>query len=139
MDIEQALVAHISSDEKLREKLLAVDNIGEYVRLFPLAMPQDETPPAIVYQRISTPRTLSLTGESASNPRIQLSCYAERFSDAKELAKLLYDSLDYFRGTLGGKTKAAILMADSRDDYEPDTGRYRCDVDFFVMHSKNKE
>lgn len=130
MDIEQALVAH----------LLADTNITAIIedRLFPLAIPQGEDVPAIVYQRISSPRTLTLTGESAPNPRIQLSCYARSFGQAKQMAIQLYNFLDYFRGKLGNKTKTAILMADSRDDYEPETGRYRCDVDFFIMHTKKK-
>jgi len=130
MDIEQALVAHLLSDEKITSIIQD--------RLFPLAVPQDEDVPAIVYQRISSPRTLTLTGESASNPRIQLSCYAKTFGQAKQMAITLYNSLDFFRGELGNKTKSAVLMADSRDDYEPETGRYRCDVDFFIMHTKKK-
>lgn len=130
MDIEQALVAHLLSDEKITSIIQD--------RLFPLAVPQDEDVPAIVYQRISSPRTLTLTGESASNPRIQLSCYAKTFGQAKQMAITLYNSLDFFRGKLGNKTKSAVLMEDSRDDYEPETGRYRCDVDFFIMHTKKK-
>lgn len=130
MDIEQALVAHLLSDEKITSIIQD--------RLFPQAVPQDEDVPAIVYQRISSPRTLTLTGESASNPRIQLSCYAKTFGQAKQMAITLYNSLDFFRGKLGNKTKSAVLMEDSRDDYEPETGRYRCDVDFFIMHTKKK-
>lgn len=130
MDIEPALVAHILSDEKITSIIQD--------RLFPLAVPQDEDVPAIVYQQISSPRTLTLTGESASHSRIQLSCYAKTFSQAKQMAITLYNSLDFFRGNLGNKTKSAVLMADSRDDYEPETGRYRCDVDFFIMHIKKK-
>lgn len=87
MDIEQALVAHLLSDEKITSIIQD--------RLFPLAVPQDEDVPAIVYQRISSPRTLTLTGESASNPRIQLSCYAKTFSQAKQMAVTLYNSLDF--------------------------------------------
>lgn len=130
MDIEPALVAHLLSDEKITSIIQD--------RLFPRAVPQDEDVPAIVYQRISSPRTLTLTGESASHSRIQLSCYAKTFGQAKQMAITLYNSLDFFRGILGNKTKSAVLMADSRDDYEPETGRYRCDVDFFIMHTKKK-
>ena len=130
MDVETALVSHLMADADIIQ--LINDN------LYALAIPQKKDVPAIVYQRISTQRTLSLTGESASNPRIQFSCYAKNYGQTKQIAIQLHKSLDYFRGTLGGGVKAAILMADSRDDYEPDTGRYRCDVDFFIMHTKEK-
>lgn len=131
MDIEPALVAHILSDEKITSIIQD--------RLFPLAVPQDEDVPAIVYQQISSPRTLSVSGDSSANStRIQLSVYADTFGKAKQIAQVLFDSLDTFRGKLGGRVKAAVLMADSRDDYEPETGRYRCDVDFFIMHTKKK-
>ena len=131
MDIEAALASYLMDDPNIKGL------IGE--NLYGLAIPQNKDVPAVVYQRVSTPRTLSLTGESASNPRIQFSCYAKNYGQTKQIAIQLHKSLDYFRGTLGGGVKAAILMADSRDDYEPDTGRYRCDVDFFVMHTKKVE
>ena len=131
MDAEQALVMHLLNDSALTAL------VGD--RVFPLAIPQDEQVPAIVYQKISAPRTLSVSGDSSANStRMQLSCYAETFGQAKQIAQVLYNSVDVFRGQLGGRVKAAVLMADSRDDYEPDTGRYRCDIDFFVMHHKQK-
>lgn len=131
MDAEQALVMHLLNDSALTAL------VGD--RVFPHAIPQDEQVPAIVYQKISAPRTLSVSGDSsANNTRMQLSCYAETFGQAKQIAQVLYNSVDVFRGQLGGRVNAAVLMADSRDDYEPDTGRYRCDIDFFVMHHKQK-
>lgn len=104
-------------------------------KIYALAIPQNKDVPAIVYQRISTARTLSLTGESASNPRIQFSAYAKDYATAKDIAMALKASLDFYIGELGGEIKAATYMADYRDDYEPDTGRYRSDVDFFVLRN----
>lgn len=108
-----------------------------------LSIPQEDSNlypngviPAIVLQRISTPRTLSLTGESASNPRIQASVYSYDYTEAKEIAEVLNDSLDYFSGALGGWAKASVLRADYRDSYEHETGLYRSDVDFFITHIK---
>ena len=138
MDIEQALVAHLLADQNLTYIV--------HDRIFPLVIPQEDKKiypngviPGITYQRVSTPRSLSLSGESASNPRIQLDAYAKTYTQSKRIAMLLYNSLDYFRGALGGRAKAAVLVADSRDDYEPETSRFRSGVDFFVMHTKKKE
>lgn len=131
LDIEQALVSHLLADSALT----AI--IGD--RLYPLAIPETGKVPAVVYQRISSQRVLALDGSSSANsPRIQFSCYAASFGQAKQIAMKLYESLDCFRGVLGNKTKAAVLMADNRDDFEQETGRYRCGVDFFVLHTKPK-
>lgn len=124
------MVNHILADTAIK----AVIND----RLFPLAIPQEENIPAIVYQRISSPRTLTLSGDSVNNPRIQLSCYGASYGTAKQLAILLYQSLDCFRGALGNKVKATLLMDDSRDGFDHETKRYRSDVDFFIMHTKPK-
>lgn len=120
MDVERELVKHLMADEKLKRI------IGH--RLFPLAIPQHEDVPAIVYQRISTPRTLGLTEEGASNPRFQFSAYAEDYAEVRQMAMYLKESLDYFRG------KIAVLQADARENFEHETGRYRADVDFFAMY-----
>jgi hypothetical protein len=131
LDIEQALVSHLLADSALT----AI--IGD--RLYPQAIPETSKVPAVVYQRISSPRTLTLDGSSsANNPRIQFSCYAASFGQAKQIAMKLYESLDCFRGVLGNKTKATVLMADNRDDFIQETGRYLCGVDFFVLHTKKR-
>lgn len=135
MDIEKALVSHLLADQNLSALI--------WDRLFPLALPQEDSTvypngvvPAVVYQRISSPRTLNLSGEDASNPRIQFSAYALAYAQAKQIAEVLNQSLDYFAGTLGGRTKAQVLRVDYRDSYEQETGLYRSDVDFFVLHNK---
>lgn len=124
------MVAHILADQALTAIIKD--------RLYPLAIPDTGTVPAIVYQRVSSPRTLTLDGDSVNSPRIQFSCYATSFGQAKQVAMGLCESLDCFRGVLGDKTKAVVLMADNRDDFEPETGRYRCGVDFFVLYTKQR-
>lgn len=137
MDIDSAIVDHLLADQELTA--LVRD------RIFPLAIPQADSDlypsgviPAIVWQRVSTPRTLSLTGESGSNPRFQFSVYADDLIEAREIAQVLNKSLDFFIGTLGGKAKAQVLKADYRDSYEYETGLYRSDVDFFVFLNNKK-
>ncbi len=135
MDIEIALTDHLLEDQNLSAL------IGD--RVFPLVLPQenktiypDGVTPAVVWQRISSPRALSLSGETANNPRFQFSGYADDLMVARQIADALNQSLDFFAGTLGGRTKAQVLRADYRDSYEHETGLYRSDVDFFILHNK---
>lgn len=138
MDIETGLIKYLNNHE-------ALWGITPE-RLFMLALPQEDdknypggVTPAIVMQRISTPRTLTLSGDGPENPRFQFSVYAQPLKVAKDTAKLLNGVLDQFSGTLGDNVRTQILRADYRDSFEQETSLYRSDVDFFVMHSKRKK
>lgn len=135
MEVEYDIVKHLLADQDLSALVLN--------RIFPLQLPQEDktkyphgVTPGIVYQRISTPRTLSLDGESSSNPRIQFSVYSEDYVKAKEVARVLNNSLDCYAGKLGDGVTAQVLRAEYRDMQERETGLYRCDVDFFVLNNK---
>lgn len=128
MDIEAAVVDHLLSDPSV------IALVG--AKIFPLAIPQDQDVPAITYQRISSPRTLTLDKESDDEPRIQIVAWAKTYGEAKDIAIAVNASLDMFIGKLGDQIKAVVFRADHRDDYEPETGRYRADVDFIVQHTK---
>ena len=138
MDIESALVAHLLADSKLNAL------VGK--KIFPYELPQEDSTifpdgvtPAIVYQRVSSSRTLTLEGEASSAPRFQFSVYAYDALVAREIARVLNQSLDFFLGELDGKVKAQSIRADYRDTKEHETGLYRSDVDFFILQIKNKE
>lgn len=144
MDIEDAIVAHLLADEGFTSTI-GCNESSKYriYNLFPLALPQEDSAnypngvtPGVVYQRISSPRTLSLTGDSANSPRFQFSVYARSLAEAREIAQALNKSLDLFIGTLGGKAKAQVIRADYRDSYEHETGLYRSDVDLFIYYNK---
>lgn len=131
MNIEGALVVHLLADDELTAL------IGE--NLFPLAIPEGGQTPAVVWQRISSPRTLALAGDDASSPRFQFSAYADDLILARRIAQALNNALDFFVGVLGDKTKAQVIRADYRDSYEHETGLYRSDVDFFIYYTNKKE
>ncbi len=131
MDIEGALVAHLLADDELTA--LVGNN------LFPLAIPEGEQAPAVVWQRVSSPRTLSLSGNSADSPRFQFSAYAHDLVLARRITQALNNALDFFVGVLGDKTKVQVIRADYRDSYEHETGLYRSDVDFFIYYTNKKE
>lgn len=128
MDIEKSLYKHLQEDPKLTR--------STWGNLFPLTLPQG-VKSGIVYQRISSPRTLTLDGRSEDCPRIQFSVYTPDYGESKSVAQELVAALDRFTGSLGGQVRAQVLRDDYRDTFEQETSLYRCDVDFFVLH-KNK-
>lgn len=124
MNIKQALVSYLLNTELTN----LIDN-----RLFPLILPQDAKLPAVTYQQVSIPRTLSLkgTGDKAQ-PRFQFSCWASNYSEGQAVANKLRNLLDGFSGLMGENVRTSVRVASEREDYESETGRYRVDIDFLI-------
>lgn len=118
--IEEAVVA----------RLLAVSGVTDLAssRIGPPPLDQDATLPAIVYQRISSNRTLALDGPTGKGEaRIQLTCWAETYPAAVALGNAARIALNGYRGTVtvaGGETLAVqgILVEGPEDMPEPSAG-----------------
>lgn len=126
MDIEAALSKHLLNDQGV--------SVWVHDRVFMLRIPEKEETPAVVIQVIDSPRTLGLSQPLSNNSRIQVTVYADGYKLVKNIAKAVDKSLDYFRGLLGENVKSTIYRANMRPHHEPQTGLYRADIDFFVMH-----
>ena len=102
-------------------------------RIYPLVMPTQPTFPCIVYQVVASTRTYSHSGFShLFQPRIQFSCWATTYAEAKDVASKLKAALEGFRGISGGTTLQGAFVATDIDDYEPGTKLYRVITDFYV-------
>ena len=124
--IEEAIYLHLKNHPGLSAL------IG--TRIYPLRMPQNPTLPAVVYQRISTPRTYSHSGYSnLADPRFQFSVWAESYSGALAVAEQLRDAINGFTGS-GSIPVYSSQIANESDDYEPSTELYRILIDAFIAH-----
>lgn len=132
MNIEEALFAY------LQTKPDVTSIVGN--RVYPMLLPQGSEYPAIVYQRISGMRVRSHSGPSSlAYPRIQFSCWAQTYSDAKRLAERLRVSLDGYRGTVGDMNIQAIFVENDIDLYDAGVSLYRTIVDAKVWHEEVSE
>jgi Protein of unknown function (DUF3168) len=98
-------------------------------RIYPLVIPQEETPvyPVLVYQRISADHIASLAGHSGlCNARVQIDCWGRSYADTRELAAVLDNAM-----TADDEDFSALVLSDL-DDYEPETQLYRVSTDFSV-------
>lgn len=109
-------------EEALNALLLATAGVtaltgsGTSARIYPLRVPQDVTRPAIAYQKISSPKTLSHGGTShLARSRFQFTCQAETYTSAKALAAAVRDGLIGYRGTVSGVRIDGILIDDDKD------------------------
>jgi hypothetical protein len=115
------------------------DNLSIGERVYPLALPQDVTLPAITYQVISDVPTLShstaqdhptYTGTLRSDSRVQFDCYGTTYDEAEALCDELRALVVGYRGFWGDVEVDSVLpdiRLDDRDE-APDVWRVICDL-----------
>ncbi len=133
MTIEQGLVAHLLADS-------AVNAITGN-RIHPGAMPQGETQPGIVYNRISAPGDLDLGGKvPLVQVRLRVDCWHTSYSGSKTLAAAVRDALQDVGlaspKLLGAEPVQLVHLEDERDlpVFEGDKRDYRVSQDWLIVH-----
>lgn len=126
-------------EDAIRAVLLADADVAALVssRVWPVRLPQAGTLPAVVYQRISTtaepPALEAPVGPTRS--RVQVSCWAATFGQARQLGEAVLGALNGWSGTAGGERVELVRLANWLDDYEAETPepRFRVIADFYVF------
>lgn len=105
-------------------------------RMYPVRAPQAPVKPYITYQRVSGQRLHDLDGALGwARPRFQLDCWATTYLGALTLAGAVRSRLNGFHGTLT-TLRVAILLENSRDDYEEEPDLYRVIQDYIINHAE---
>lgn len=130
MDIEQALTAHAKADSPLAAL------VG--TRIYPLFIPQEAPLPAIAYQRISGPRVHSHDGvDQFGRARVQLTCQALGYDEAKDCAHLVRQAFRGFSGQMGGPAGPQIheiRIENEMDGYNDEGDRFTVRIDLIIIH-----
>ena len=127
MPVEADLVAHLEGQSWIADQ---VDD-----RIYPSVRPQESTVPAIVYQRIATPRRHTHDGPAGlANPTFQWTCWAATYGAAIALAQEVRFALDGYRGQMGDTYVSGIFVVSEIDDRDEDTGYWRRIIDSVVWH-----
>jgi hypothetical protein len=112
--------------------------------MYPDALVQRATLPAIIYYIVSTQREHSIAGlQKLAHARIQLDCYATTRTAASALSKAIRETgIDAYRGVTSGYTFCGVEF-DSGDEYmqePPDDGnqehRYIVSFDCLVHYKE---
>ncbi len=102
-------------------------------RIYAQKLPQEATFPSLVYNRVSTQRTYSHSGDSSlTTPRIQYSCFAETYEDAKDLAEQIVSEMSGFKGTAGTATIYSTFVESELDMIGPESKLYFIPVDLMI-------
>lgn len=132
--------------EALRTKLLSYNSVSTLIgqRMYPDALVQGATLPAVVYYVTSTQRDHFLDGLGKSaHARFTIECYALTRTAASAISKAIRETgIDAFRGVISNYTFCGVDF-DSGDEYmqEPPTDgnqehRYLVSFDLLVHYKE---
>lgn len=104
-------------------------------RIYPEKIPQEATLPAVAYARISARRARSHSGPGGlARPRIQVTCVAASYSEAKALAAATRKALDGIGVggpvTVGGVEVHGSWLDTDADEYGDAEGLHSVRQDF---------
>ncbi len=125
-------------EDAIKAVLLADADVAAIAgsRVWPMKLPQSATLPAVVYQRVSTTREdFGLRGPvGPTRSRVQLSCWAATFGEARQLWEAVHGALNGWSGYAGGQALQLVRFLNWLDDYEPGPPeRFRVIADFYVF------
>jgi len=131
MLIEQALKTYLEDQAGLTALL------GDG-KLYYGTAPQKVVAPYLVLTKISSVRLHSHSGNShLARSRIQLSIFAETYTECKGIAVQLQTALQGKTGTVGdspGVEIGSCLYDDETDGFDPGTGFHAVTVDYLIQH-----
>lgn len=98
-------------------------------RIYPMAIPQGVAAfPALVYARAGSLRVNSLSGYcNLENAQIEISCWATRYNDAKDLSTRVHAVLD-------AATGFRATLTEDNDGIEPEAGLFSLTMNFSVWN-----
>lgn len=98
-------------EDKMRDRLLANNALTAKIgqNIYVNEAPQGVTGSYVVYLLVSeTP--IHTNTDVTDELTIQYSVFADKYADARSIAKIIRDDLDRFTGTLGGISVAEIIF-----------------------------
>lgn len=104
-------------------------------RVYPRSLPQNPTLPALTYLGVSGIPWHTHQGTSGiETARFQISCWAERYLAAKQLADQVILNLDCFTGDMAGTTIQACFKLNEVDLGDEAIGYHQIAVDFLITY-----
>lgn len=104
---------------------------GRGAKVFPMAAPENEPYPLIVYQIISTLVIRAHEDHVMDRNRVQVSIWSKKYEDCVTLAGSIRSDLDR------NKTDFKLSLLDGMfDTPDPEPGLYRRVLDFLIWHQE---
>lgn len=123
----------------LWEFLTADSGVGAVLgdRIYPLVIPQSADIPAAAYQRISYGNLLAHDGvTNYATVRIQITCAANSYDEARAAAAALREACDGYRGAMGNYAVHSCAVGNIMDGYNLDSGRAVVRLDIRINYTE---
>lgn len=127
----------MSVEKDLRTYMLSRAAINTLIdtRMYAIKLRQNPTLPAVTYNRISSVRRRSHSGDSnLTRPRIQYSSFAETYEAAVEVADAIEDEMKSFSGTAGSSNIYAAIVENRIDLLDPESKYYMIAIDLMIQY-----
>lgn len=121
-------------EKALQEKL---ESLSNGVKVYPLAAPQGEKTPYIVYARIGTGRIPTLTEQGAHKPSFQITIAEKSYAKMTQLRKTIREGIEYQTGVFKpGTPEVQNLIIENEDEmYDPETKEYIGILDILIIYN----
>lgn len=139
--VEESLVALLQSEPTITALIGSTP-----MRLYPDAIPQGATLPAVAYQRVSTPRDWALAGtDSVSFTRIQLTVWAPGALIRSAVSKAIHDFIrkantEWRQHTrdryINGVRFGGITIDNEINQREPNSTTAQAIIDLIIAHNE---
>lgn len=127
----------MSVEKDLRTYMLSRAAINTLIgtRMYAIKLKQNPTLPAVTYNRISSVRRRSHSGDSnLTRPRIQYSSFAETYEDAVEVADAIEAEMKSFSGTAESSNIYAAIVENRIDLLDPESKYYMIAIDLMIQY-----
>lgn len=106
-------------------------------RVYPVIIPQNPTYPCISYSTSGAIRHSTLVGQdNFVGAQIDIDCWAETYSSAKDLQNKVRASVQNYQGLMGTINVDSVFVYDPVDIYEDDVFAYRCTIPVTIYHTE---
>lgn len=117
----------------LRNYLLEQEKLTDLIntRIYPGWIPKDAIMPSVAFLIVSGSRHHDI---DVAFPRVQLSVFAKRYLEAKEIASEIIKGLRRYKGMMGSTSVLQIVLESEYDMYESDTKLHHIAIDFKIIY-----
>ena len=126
-------------DEALMAYLLTQSGLTALVsnRIYFLKLPQASNLPAIVIQKIDSPKIHGFSADIGAMTRIQTTSWALTYSEVSAVQEQIRTATqNYMNQTMGSVPVKNIEFDEGPDMYEDDMGRYGKIIDLLIYHTE---
>ena len=126
--LEEGIAAFLIADATIHAKVAD--------KIYPMMIPQGATLPCLTFQRISTPRIVTMDSSGATgdltSPRFQFDAWGVTQKEVKAISDALRTVLHGKTGATGGVTIRAALAENEAPEFDPESELYRSRSDYII-------